>query len=107
MRLYKTYMLETKYDANGTPIMHFILTPNDPNCTIENFIADIVQKKPTQHSSFLLGHLEIANAYNGVVTFCYPHLSDLFQRTMNLGCDAIGNSEHMEYVIPMEGGFNG
>lgn len=107
MRLYKTYTLETTYDAHGVPIMHFILSFNDPDCTIENFISDITEKKPHQHSSFLLGHLEIANAYNGIATFCYSHLSDLFQRTMKLGCHAIGNSEHMEYVIEMEGGFNG
>ena len=104
---YKTNTLETKYDANGTLIMHFILTPNDPDCTIENFIADISEKNPTQHSSFLLGHIEIANAYNSVVTFCYPHSSDIFQRTMKLGCHAIGNLEHAEYIIEMEGGFNG
>lgn len=103
MRLYKTYILKTEYDANGVPIMHFIITVNDQDCTIENFIADIAEKKPTQHSSFLLGHLEIANAHNGIVTFCYPYLSDIYQQTMKLGCHAIGNSEHMEYVIAMKG----
>lgn len=107
MRLYKTHMLETKYDAKGTLIMHFVLTPNHPDYTIENLITYIAEAKPTQHSSFLLGHVEIANAYNGVVTFCYPHSSDIFQRTIKLGCHAIGNLERMEYIIKMEGGFNG
>lgn len=104
MRLYKTYNLKTEYDENGVPIMHFIITVNDPDCTIENFIADIAEKKPTQHSSFLLGHIEIAKAYNGIVTFFYPNSNKTFQRNMGLCCHAIGNSVHMEYAIAMEGG---
>lgn len=108
MRLYETYTLETTYDAHGVPIIHFILTFNDPDCTIEKFISDVTEKKPYQHSSFLLGrHLEIANTYNGIATFYYPYSSDIFQRTMKIGCHAIGNSEHMEYIIEMEGGFDG
>lgn len=107
MRFYKTYLLKTEYDVNGVPVTHFIITVNDPDCTIENFIIDVAKKKPTQHSSFLLGHIEIANAYNGAVTFHYPHLSGIFKQTMKVACYAIGNSEHMEYTIAMEGGFNG
>ena len=107
MKHYTTYFLKTEYDVNGVPVMHFIITVNDPDCTIENFIADIAKNKPTQHSSFLLGNTEIANAYDGVVTFCYPHSSDIFKHTMKLGCHAIGNLEHAEYIIEMEGGFNG
>lgn len=107
MKHYTTYFLKTEYDVNGVPVMHFIITVNDPDCTIENFITNIAKNKPTQHSSFLLGNTEIANAYNGAVTFHYPHSSGIFKHTMKIACYAIGNSVHMEYAIAMEGGFNG